>query len=501
MLNFNFFLSWTPILLIFILAVFFRFGALKLSALGLLYTLILAAVAFRTDPGVMALAALDGVLTTTPLLLVVYFGILLSLFLIRQGSLQRLAAWLDAAGGTNPLSHALLLSFGVGNFMEGAGVIAEPIAAPMLFASGIKPAASVALSVIGYSGLMQLSLAGVIVTVLAAVTAIPAQTLAWDLGVLSFVPVLLFVFSVPWVLGTPAGFRANILRLTATGLIAAASALLAARFLAVSIAGMLAGIAVIALFYLLARRLPRPQPGLARDLAPFVLIFASLALINLCPPLRHICRDELIISFHLIPGHSISLRPLYDAYTYLFLAFLLAWRLHASGEDRFTAFLNTGSRRAAAAVTAIALFGAMGQVIAYSGYCRGFSQCASNNIALCLAGGLIECTGKFYPVFAPLLGWIGTFLTGYGMASVMLFGKLQLHTAGMMGISPSLLASALTVGASIGSVSSPFKIALAAPLCNAAGREGHILARTIPLGLAVSLVTGFFTFFLAWFAY
>ncbi len=491
MLKVNFFLSWTPILLIFVMAVFFRASALKLSIWGLFYTLALAVTLFHTDPGVALVAALDGVLTTGPLLLVVYFGILLSLFLIRKGSLQRLAGWLDAARRLNPVSHALLLSFGVGNFLEGAGIIAEPVAAPLIYASGVRPTASVALSVIGYSGLMHLSLAGVIVTVLATVTAIPVSSLAWDLGWLSFVPVALFAFSVPWIVKVAGGTRGALLPLSITPLIATAAALLTARFVAVSIAGMLAGIAVIAFFYVLTRQLPRPQPGLARDLAPFLLILAALAAVNLVPVLKQLCREKWVLSVSLIPGHVITLRPLYDPYLYLLLAFLLAWRLHATAEDRLAAFCREGSRRALGAVAAVALFGAMGQVCAYSGYGAGFkSLVPDNNMAFSLASGLITCTGRFYPVFAPFLGWIGTFLTGYGMASVMLFGKLQLQTAHILGLSPSLLASAMTVGASIGSVSSPFKIALAAPLCGASGREGDILARTIPLGVAVSLATG-----------
>jgi len=499
MLKLNFFLSWTPIILIFIMAVFFRTGALKLSIYGFIYTAVLSFTCFRTSLSVIATAALDGVLTTVPLLLVVYFGILLSQLLIGKGSLQRLAGWLDGAGRLGRVGHAMLLSFGVGNFLEGAGIIAEPVAAPMLFAVGIGPSASVVLSIIGYSGLMQLSLAGVIVTLLAAVTAIPVHSLAWDLGLLSFVPTMLFAFSVPWIVRVSDGFRDNIPAITATGVLAASATWLAARLGAVSIAGMLAGIVVIAFFYLLTRSMPRYQSGLAMDIAPFFLIFASLALVNLCPPLRHICRDNWILTMQIIPGHVISIRPFYDAYTYLFLAFLLAWRLHASGSDKLGRFLLGVSRRASGAVTAIALFGAMGQVIAYSGYVPGFGSVVSgDNIALCLAGGLIDCTGRCYPLFAPLLGWIGTFLTGYGMASLMLFGKLQLQAAQLTGVSASLLASALTVGASIGSVSSPFKIALAASLCNAGGREGEILARTIPLGLAVAIATGVFTLVVGW---
>jgi lactate permease len=72
----------------------------------------------------------------------------------------------------------------------------------------------------------------------------------------------------------------------------------------------------------------------------------------------------------------------------------------------------------------------------------------------------------------------------------MLFGELQVHAAGLLNVSAVYLAAGLTVGASVGSISSPFKIALAAPLCGALGQEGAILRRTIPLGVASSLLVG-----------
>jgi lactate permease len=133
----------------------------------------------------------------------------------------------------------------------------------------------------------------------------------------------------------------------------------------------------------------------------------------------------------------------------------------------------------------------MGQMIAYSGWTPGFTQLnRERNLAWILAQGTYSYTGSMYPIFAPLLGWVGTFLTGYGTASIMLFGKFQIEAAGLLGLSPSALASAMAVGASIGSVSSPFKIAIATPLCDGVGREGEILRKTIPLGLAISLALG-----------
>jgi lactate permease len=137
------------------------------------------------------------------------------------------------------------------------------------------------------------------------------------------------------------------------------------------------------------------------------------------------------------------------------------------------------------------LFGAMGQMIAYSGYGADFSAIdPARNIPFVLSNGLKLTTGPLYPVFVPFLGWVGTFLTGYGVASLMLFGQLQVQAAGLLGVSATWLSAGLAVGASVGSISSPFKIALATPMCNAVGKEGAILRITIPLGIGASFLIG-----------
>jgi lactate permease len=46
----------------------------------------------------------------------------------------------------------------------------------------------------------------------------------------------------------------------------------------------------------------------------------------------------------------------------------------------------------------------------------------------------------------------------------MLFGELQLHAAAVLKVSAVWLATGLIVGSPIGSISSPFKIALATPM-------------------------------------
>jgi lactate permease len=74
----------------------------------------------------------------------------------------------------------------------------------------------------------------------------------------------------------------------------------------------------------------------------------------------------------------------------------------------------------------------------------------------------------------------------------MLFAALQMGIAAKLGHSPVLFVSALAVGASIGGVSSPFKVAFAASMCGASGQEGDVLRKTIPIGVAACILLGLF---------
>jgi lactate permease len=227
------------------------------------------------------------------------------------------------------------------------------------------------------------------------------------------------------------------------------------------------------------------------DLAPFLLILAALLAVNTIGPLKELFFRRLSLSVEVIPVHTITFRPLFSAYLYLFAAFALAARLFGVGGDKLKGVLRTGWSKGWRASVAMGMFGAMGQVIAYSGYGPGFAELdPAANLPRIMADGLAHYTGAAYPVFVPFLGWVGTFLTGYGVASLMLFGQLQVQTASLMGVSATWLSAGLAVGASLGSISSPFKIAIATPMCGALGQEGAILRYTIPLGVAASLLIG-----------
>ncbi len=59
-------------------------------------------------------------------------------------------------------------------------------------------------------------------------------------------------------------------------------------------------------------------------------------------------------------------------------------------------------------------------------------------------------TGKLYPFFGTLIGWIGTASTGSDTSSNVRFGSLQKLTAQQLGISAYLMAAANSAGGVMG---------------------------------------------------
>lgn len=71
-------------------------------------------------------------------------------------------------------------------------------------------------------------------------------------------------------------------------------------------------------------------------------------------------------------------------------------------------------------------------------------------------------TGRMFPFFSPIMGWLGVFLTGSDTASNALFGPLQVVSATRLGFDPVLIAAANSVGGVMGKMISLQSIAVAA---------------------------------------
>ena len=102
-------------------------------------------------------------------------------------------------------------------------------------------------------------------------------------------------------------------------------------------------------------------------------------------------------------------------------------------------------------------------------------------------------TGMAFPVFSPVIGLLGVFLTGSVTSSAALFGKLQQVTATHLGFNPVLTTSANLFGGVMGKLISPQSIAVAGAAVGLVGKETDIFRKTLKysmilLGIVVVVV-------------
>ncbi len=100
-------------------------------------------------------------------------------------------------------------------------------------------------------------------------------------------------------------------------------------------------------------------------------------------------------------------------------------------------------------------------------------------------GLAFTATGALFPFFAPILGWLGVFLTGSDTSSNALFGSLQKTTAQQIGVDPHLTVASNSSGGVTGKMISPQSISVATAASNMVGREGDIFRFTLPHSLAM----------------
>jgi len=96
-----------------------------------------------------------------------------------------------------------------------------------------------------------------------------------------------------------------------------------------------------------------------------------------------------------------------------------------------------------------------------------------------IANTLVDITGSSYIFIAPVIGALGTFVTGSDTNSNVLFGKLQTSAAAKLGIDPIILAAANTSGATGGKMISPQSIAIAVSATKMDGQGSAIMSNSL----------------------
>ncbi|MGN1344617.1 MAG: L-lactate permease, partial [Traorella sp.] len=107
----------------------------------------------------------------------------------------------------------------------------------------------------------------------------------------------------------------------------------------------------------------------------------------------------------------------------------------------------------------------------------------------------VSTLSSYYPFVAPLIGCIGTFVTGSGTSSAVLFGNVQLQAAHAIQANPYWLVAANSLGVAAGKMISPQSIAIGCASVDIQGKDGEILTKIVKIALVELIIMALIVYF------
>jgi len=420
--------------------------------------------------------------------------------------------------------QALLIAFSFGAFIEGAAGFGAPVAisAAMLIGIGFRPLLAATLSLIGNTAPVAFGSLGIPIVSLAQVTGLPLLDLSAMVG--RQLPI--FSLIIPcWLVVVLAGWR-GLMGVWPVCLVGGLSFALI-QFLVsnfhgpwlVDTAGALGSIAAM----LLLLRFWQPRtvwrfPGEAT--VPSVTVHPSSAqLLKAWSPWLIL---TVIVLVWALPGTKAALNAIFEVklpIPGLDQAVLKAPPLAPSVRPESAVFtLNllsaTGTAPLLSALVAGLVLGLSPRSLAQV-YGRTLWRVRWSLLTICgmlslafvsryagidsTLGLAFASTGRLFPFFSPLLGWLGVALTGSDTASNVLFGNLQQVSAQQVGISPVLAAAANSTGGVMGKMIDAQSIVVAGVATGQHGEEGRILRSVFWHSLVLALLVGVLVYIQAYY--
>jgi lactate permease len=474
-------------------------------ALAAAVAALIVAIAAWGMPVVAAVSfGLQGTATALfPIMWIVVSALFVHALSVESGQFDVIRSTLASITSDRRL-QALFIAFAFGAFLEGAAGFGTPVAISlaMLVSLGFEARAAAVLCLIANSSPVAFAAAGIPVAVAAGVSGIDVITLGRIIG--RQVP-LLSMFVPLWLTVVLCGWRRSMEVLPAlivAGLLMSVSQFLIANFSGPWTAGILSGIITLAGLWLFLRfwkprtawdftgahegssaeRPPSASKTSAlsalRAWAPYLLMSIIVLLWSLGPIKLLLQKSDMKIPWPGLPGSSFTLPLLSTPGTAIFLAAVVsAFFLPNLGLRKAISCLGRTIRDLGGTIFTVCLILATAFIMNSSGM--------SSTLGRALAA-----TGVLFPLFSPLLGWLGVLVTGSDTSSNALFGSLQRTTAERLGLNPALMVAANASGGVAGKMISPQSIAVATASGHLEGQEGSLFRSTVLHSLAMALLIG-----------
>jgi len=475
-------LAAAPIAVVVFTMILLSWRAASAGLLGLVATLVIAWAAFGLGErvygdlgpaGAAGGALLEAGFTAASILWIVFTALCIYEMQTRSGAFETLKQGLTRLSD-DPRLLAILIAWFFALFLEGVAGFGTSVAlaAPILVGLGFTPVKAVTLSLIGHAAGVSFGAVGTPVLPQMAATGLTGLELSRSAGVLHAGAGLILVAFLVRI----AGEGSPQPRHWAYGALAAVAFL--APFLALAwfvgpelptIGGAIVGGA----FFALAIRSRAPSPAMAggpdgsallRAATPYFVVLGLVLATRLVAPVRETLRP-VVWEWSLFDAFSGRVEPLYHPGTLLFAGFLIGGLLQGrSARDIGQAAACAAHRLLPVVVALLAMLG-LSRLMVHAGMIQTLAEAAAG-------------AGPVWPLLAPFVGVLGTFVTGSATSSNILFSDFQLATSNALGLPAATLQGAQNFGAAVGNMVCPHNIIAGGATVGLAGREGEVLRKT-----------------------
>ncbi|WP_213818911.1 L-lactate permease [Garciella nitratireducens] len=503
-------LALIPILCILICLGFLKIKAYKATLLSLALAFLLAVTVWKMPIVYAGQAVIEGILTAVwPIIWVIIASIFTYNITVKTGGMSIINKTLSNISPDRRI-QVLILAFAFGGFLEAAAGFGTAVAIPasLLAGIGFHPIFAAVICLIANTVPVAFGGIGIPVITLAQVTGLSLS----ELSTFVSYQLIVFILVLPFVLVVVLTKSFKTLKdVFGICLVSGISFALLQTIVAVylgpelaAIAGSLASL-VCMIIYVKIRPIKNiwlfPQERDSQEIAvaqndtkgidgkqqlvawsPYIALFILIMSVNLIPQLKFLHNMASEIQFYFGPdGKPVSFQWITTPGTLMLISAIIGGLVQGEKGKRVKDLIQTfiaTIKQLVPTILVVSSIVAMAKLMGYSGM--------TSIIAVFLA----SIAGKAYPFISPLIGALGTFVTGSDTSANILFGALQKQTAMEIGANPTWIAAANTVGASAGKMISPQSIAIAASATGLVGKEGKILNATIPYCIGYTILLG-----------
>lgn len=489
----------------------FKWGAPKAGAVSLLAAAALALAAFGADERILAVSSAKGLSLSLFVLTIIWTSVML--YNVIEG-MDGVAVMGRTITGLvrDPLAQALVVGWAFSGLIQGVAGFGLPIAvvAPFMVIIGFRPAAAVAITLVGHAWAVTFGSLGSSFYTIQLVSGADEAALGAQMAAMFALPTILTGFAVAHLQGGFSAMRRGTPIVLAMGATMSLGLWVSTLLGAYEVASVVGGLIGCAVGWWAARQpffglhrntndgnretqaTPSNRIGFHMAFLPYYLLFGLSIAGNL--PWMHSVGDGLFFGLD-YPGFETGLGHTvegWDGYARINLLSHPAPLIAASLLISYGVYRTRGIWKRETVWPAMRQ--TYKQVIANSvgvGTMVMMAMVMTDTGMTALIGEAIAYGVRdFFPIFSPYIGMLGTFMTGSNTNSNAMFGALQAQTASALGVGLVTIAAGQSIGGSLGSSVAMSKVMAGTAVVGIDGREREVLKKTLPYCLILVLVVG-----------